>query len=136
MNMVACFLLMFLKEENAFWVFTSLIEKILPTSFFSQMEKGKNFFGFYTECRALSSILPKIYGMKDPQQIATLSNFMEIVLPSLLLPLFVDILNFETVYHIISQLLETHDVIISSSYTTHIFFFLVAVFGKVYACNL
>lgn len=136
MNQIVCFLLIFLDEENAFWVFSYLIEKVLPSSFFSKIERGMNLFGFHAEYRALSGVFPKIYNMSNPQEIANLSNFIEMILPSLLIPLYVDILNFASVYYIISSLIENRNVFIASSNFSHLSSNIVAFYGEMHPGNL
>ena len=110
MNQIACFLLMFLEEQNAFWAFCFLMEKVLPPHFFSKIERGMNLFGFHAEYHVLFKVFPAMFKIQDEKDIATISNFIELVLPSLLIPLYVDILNLECVFYIFGQLFQTRDV--------------------------
>lgn len=109
-NMLAAFLLCFLDEEGAFWLLTYIIEEILPKEFYSKTYKGIMLFGYYSECYAIKQSAIQCLELTSPSKIKSLHIFLDMILPSILLPLLVDTLNLECLYYVWDNMIKNKDV--------------------------
>lgn len=112
LNYVVAFLLCFLDEENAFWALSDLIENILPPHFYSKIKKDVSLYGYYSESYAIKKLLPSLLEIRSKEGLNFTESVVDLLLPSLLIPIFVDSLNFHTLFLIWEELLKSRDYLI------------------------
>lgn len=106
MNYIVCFLLCFCNEEEAFEIFSYMLEGIVPDKFYQKTSRGTGLLGFSTEKYVLNSYVKDYLNLttKDEQEAAV--NFIETKSPQILLPLMVNTLQVEANYKLWNDLLE------------------------------
>lgn len=109
-NLVAAYLLCFLEEEDAFWMLTHLIERIIPKDFYSKGASDVPFFGFYAESYAIKHLAIKHLELSDPLEQKSLFSFLDIILPALFMPLLVNTLNSECLFSVWDTMIRNKEV--------------------------
>ena len=112
LNLIVTFLLCFLDEENSFCLLTHLIENILPPHFYSKIEKGVCFYGYQAESYVIKKILQEQLNLKKKEDISAMEDFIDVVLPSLLMPLLVDTLNVSCLFTIWDKMIKAADFVV------------------------
>ena len=109
MNLVASFLLCFMDEEHAFWMFTHLVENVLPPFFYSKTEKDVALFGYHSENYIMKNLLKSTLELRKKDEISNMESFLDMVLPTLMLPLLCDILSVSGLYFIWNEMIKQGD---------------------------
>lgn len=109
LNLVAAFLLCFLDEEGAFWVLTHLIENVLPPFYYSKTHKDISLFGYHAENFAIKKLLKETLELNQSEDIFTMESFVDMVLPSLMIPLLSDTLNVSGTFMIWDEMIKKAD---------------------------
>ena len=93
LKFICAFILNFMSEEMAFWMLDILFNNLLPNEYINIQEL------FEKECDYIAKIgyAEKMFADIDSE---LLKIFLKKYIPILLESLFVDILNFQTTYHI------------------------------------
>ena len=86
MNYIAVWLLLFLDKENAFWMFTNLLENVLVTGFYGGEANELN--GFFIESSVVGKLLHKIIPELNENPYS--ADFADLISVAPLIQLFVD----------------------------------------------
>ena len=104
MNLIAAFLLNFFQQEKAFWMFTFIVEKILPSSFYQRVDNVP-FFGFQVEKMIVTNLVFKKTSIVDPKDQQVLTTFIDRFMTYMMLPLLVDFLNVEALFKLWNEMI-------------------------------
>ena len=106
MNYIIGFLLCFANEEQAFELFSDLIDRVLPSHFYQTSEKGTGLLGVLAEAHVLKRLLTDAQLFKTAEELEKAQDFLDLKAPQWLLSLLVNILDLEGTHHIFNMLFE------------------------------
>ena len=111
MNYIVAFLLNFCCEETAFWLFSHLIENILPKHFFQKNSRGIALLGFLAEKYTVLQLVKENYSKLIPEEdLRIIMDCLEAKIPQMFLSLMVNTLDFSSSFYLFDSLFTHNNV--------------------------
>lgn len=107
MNKIALFLLCLNDESSAFWLFCYIVNYIMPKNFYSKSNQGIPMYGFKIEKNLLKTLAIQQISGADAVKVET---FLDSHGSTMIIPLFINYLNFESLYEIWNRVLTEESV--------------------------
>lgn len=106
MNYIITFLLCFCNEEQAFLIFSFLVEQVFPPKFFQSDERGDGLLGVIAEKHVLSYFVKDFLDPTDSDQLESAKQAMEVKSAQWLLCILVNILDFKSTYFVWDNMIK------------------------------
>lgn len=107
MGSIVVFLISLLDEGSAFWLFSYIVNFIMPKNFYGKSNQGIPLIGYQIEKNVLKALgTMHVQGAEADK----LEIFLDSHGPSMIIPLFVNYLNFEGLYETWNKMLTDENV--------------------------